>query len=906
MDALAQLNASLTGRYSIDREIGRGGMATVYLARDLRHSRSVAVKVLNPELGAVLGVERFLSEIRVTANLQHPNLLPLFDSGEAEGLLFYVMPFVEGESLRKRLLREKQFPIDGAIHIAGAVAGALDYAHRHGVIHRDLKPENILLSESQPLVADFGIALAVSKAGGERITQSGVSLGTPHYMSPEQATGDRAIDGRTDIYSLGAVLYEMLTGDPPHTASTAQALIAKVLTDAPRDVRVMRPHVPDHVATAIECALEKLPADRWPTAQSFAEALHGRAGAAAIPAGVRTPGTLDTRAGKAKWHHATRRSLVVSTVLAFVVGGTVALAWQFADRAADRESVTFEIEPPAPNGIPEDIARFAISQDGSMVAFVSNSDSGSQVYLRRLSELESWPMPGTNGAFDVEFSPDGEWLSVVTYGGKLLKVRVDGGSIMTIGERLMAWGGVAWESNNSILAGNVPGTGNAIARIDAAGGPPRPLTQPTGIGWEHGRPFVLNDHNTLLFMDWGPGFTEDDFLAIGSLKTGEYARTPLIATAAIGVVDNRIVYVNAAGAIMVVPFDRDGKRTTGDPVPVMEDVTITGGREASLSRRGTLAYKRGQPTQRLVLIDGDGARHELSSEDRTFLPPYWSSGRPTFSPDGRRIAVNLVMQRGDTMSTDIWTFDTRSRTFTRLTSLGDVLGPEWTPDGKHLVFSTRESRAPSIWRQVADGSQPPEKLVQFRDGEGVYWANATPDGRGVLYCHYTISGKTTNLFYVSLHGARQPERLDVGAVPDTCSARVSPDSQWLAYVGSDGGRPNVYVRPFRGRGGRVQVSMDGGDSPLWSRDGRRLFYRRAESGFGFASGSLVVAHVSATQNALHVVKRERLFALGAGGVYDVAPDGKQVLMLRQSDTRVRLIVTTNWLDQLRARLAGLK
>src|SRR5687768_4470666 len=273
---LASLGAALQGRYTIDREVGRGGMATVYLARDVRHNRSVALKVLNPELGAVLGVERFLAEIEVTANLQHPNLLPLFDSGEANGLLFYVMPFVQGESLRARLEREKQLPVDEAVRIAAAIAGALDYAHRHKVIHRDLKPENILMQEGQPLIADFGIALAVSNAGGARITQTGLSLGTPQYMSPEQATGDRVVDGRTDIYSLGAMSYEMLVGDPPHSASTSQAIIAKVLTEKPGSVRARRPNVPPHVDAAIGCALEKLAADRFATAKEFADALEGR------------------------------------------------------------------------------------------------------------------------------------------------------------------------------------------------------------------------------------------------------------------------------------------------------------------------------------------------------------------------------------------------------------------------------------------------------------------------------------------------------------------------------------------------------------------------------------------------------------------------------------------------------
>ena len=206
MSVTDQLNVALAGRYRIEREVGVGGMATVYSARDIKHDRRVALKVLKPELGAVLGTERFLAEIRVTANLQHPNLLPLFDSGEADGLLFYAMPFVEGETLRSWLAREKQLPVDEAVRLAVSVAGALDYAHRRGVIHRDLKPENILLHEGQPLVADFGIALAVSNAGGNRITQTGLSLGTPQYMSPEQATGDRQIDARTDVYSLASVV----------------------------------------------------------------------------------------------------------------------------------------------------------------------------------------------------------------------------------------------------------------------------------------------------------------------------------------------------------------------------------------------------------------------------------------------------------------------------------------------------------------------------------------------------------------------------------------------------------------------------------------------------------------------------------------------------------------------------
>ncbi|HSR93168.1 MAG TPA: serine/threonine-protein kinase, partial [Gemmatimonadales bacterium] len=246
-----RLSTALSDRYRIERELGQGGMATVYLAQDLRHDRRVAVKVLRPELAAVIGADRFLSEIKTTANLQHPHILPLFDSGDADSFLFYVMPFVEGESLRDRLSREKQLPIPDAVRIATEVAGALDYAHRHGVIHRDIKPENILLHDGRALVADFGIALAASKAGGTRMTETGMSLGTPIYMSPEQAMGEREVTARSDVYALGCVLYEMLVGDPPFIGSTAQAIVAKVLTEKPAPPSKFRETVPEAVEDAV-------------------------------------------------------------------------------------------------------------------------------------------------------------------------------------------------------------------------------------------------------------------------------------------------------------------------------------------------------------------------------------------------------------------------------------------------------------------------------------------------------------------------------------------------------------------------------------------------------------------------------------------------------------------------------
>ncbi len=271
-DLLERVRASLAGRYTIERELGRGGMATVYLARDLKHDRPVALKVLRPELAASLGADRFLREIQVTAHLTHPNILPLLDSGRADEFLYYVTPYVEGESLRSRLERERQLPVDEAVRLAAAVAGALDYAHRHQIIHRDIKPENILLEDGQAVVADFGIARALHAAGSAKLTETGVAVGTVAYMSPEQATGEE-FDGRSDIYSLGCVLYEMLAGEPPFTGPTAQVVTARRLAGSVPSLHAVRDSVPRQIEQAIGKALAKLPADRFATAAEFADAL---------------------------------------------------------------------------------------------------------------------------------------------------------------------------------------------------------------------------------------------------------------------------------------------------------------------------------------------------------------------------------------------------------------------------------------------------------------------------------------------------------------------------------------------------------------------------------------------------------------------------------------------------------
>ena len=408
-ELLGRLQSALSDRYRLDREAGAGGMATVYLAEDVRHDRRVALKVLRPELAAVIGAERFLAEIKLTANLQHPHILPLFDSGEADGYLFYVMPFVEGETLRDRMTREKQLPVADALRITTEVASALDYAHRHGVVHRDIKPENILLHDGQALVADFGIALAASKASGARMTETGMSLGTPHYMSPEQAMGEREITARSDVYALGAVLYEMLTGDPPFTGSTAQAVVARVVTESPRPLVPQRHTIPPHVEAAVLTALEKLPADRFASAAEFAEALQDKTYRSTVV-------TAATAAAAGAQAHGRTGAMVYALAGLLVLAVAAALWGWFRPRPVPpltqfslglRTNQTLQA-PLATGG-----ARISLSRDGRSLVYSGPAEGGNRLWVRRFDQLDASPIAGTEGAGTPFFSPDGERVGFV-------------------------------------------------------------------------------------------------------------------------------------------------------------------------------------------------------------------------------------------------------------------------------------------------------------------------------------------------------------------------------------------------------------------------------------------------------------------------------------------------------------
>ncbi|MDH4349202.1 MAG: serine/threonine protein kinase, partial [Gemmatimonadota bacterium] len=628
-----RLKDGLAGRYAIERELGQGGMATVYLAHDLKHDRQVAIKVLRPELAAVIGAERFLAEIKTTANLQHPHILPLHDSGETDGFLFYVMPYIEGETVRDRLTREKQLPIAEAVRIATEVAAALDYAHRRGVIHRDIKPENILLHDGSALVADFGIALAASKAGGARMTETGMSLGTPHYMSPEQAMGEREITARSDVYALGCVLYEMLLGEPPFTGPTAQAIVAKVMTEKPAPLAIRRDRVPPHVEDAVLTALEKLPADRFATAGEFGAAL-ATATAAPRVAGARTAAAAREGPG--------RRWQVVAGVLGVVaLGLAAALAVMSRRTPEEPRAIRVEMRPGASSG-PYPM-RVAGAPDGRSYAYCT---SAAAVAIRRWEDLAPTPVPGlTSGCVALAYSPDGASLAVIAIPTALFILPLEGGALPRrlavdgLDDVAVYGGSLDWGSDGHLYLSGRHGL-SRISPLD--GSTERVAVADTALTF-YGVDLLPDARHAVVVT--APAADPNLQVGILDLRAGTIA--PITPGVVGRYVDpGHLLVVRRDGAVLGVPVD-PGTRLPSGPLVVQPDSLGISGSEATsaallqglidVGADGTLLYWRSilSAESQPVLVDRRGVERPL--------PEAWTGLNliPRFSPDGARFAIEM-------------------------------------------------------------------------------------------------------------------------------------------------------------------------------------------------------------------------------------------------------------------------
>jgi Tol biopolymer transport system component len=811
------LAAALADRYRLERELGAGGMATVYLAEDLKHHRQVAVKVLRPELVSSFGADRFLREIEVTAQLAHPHILPLLASGEVDGTLFYVMPFVEGESLRDRLTQQGQLPLGEAIQIAREVADALGYAHAHGVIHRDIKPENILLQAGHAVVSDFGIARAVTAAKGQGLTQTGMAVGTPTYMSPEQATGSRQIDGRSDIYSLGCVLFEMLSGETPYTGPTPQAILAKKLGQPCPLVSVVRETVPASVEAALVRALAKAPADRFASPGEFAEAL---AGGSMPPAPRRAPPQLTGRL-----RGAAAATLVVAAAVyawysryptarhgpgGFDVRQLTAepgVEWfpslspdgkwlvYSGDGAGKRDIYLRSVGGENPINLtrdsPADDDQPAFSPDGSRIAFRSEREGGGIFVMGRTGEAVKRV---TRAGYHPAWSPDGLQLVYANEKVELYPQNSNGYSslsVVTIGSGEVRdlsvadgttpnWSPNGWRIAYTRRLGNPANVD--VYTIPAEGGAPVPVT-------------------TEVATDWGPVWSPDGgYLYFASDRSGSMN-------------------------LWRVPIDEKTGRSRGGPEAITTPATSLA--HVSLAAGGRhIAYSSALVTtniQRLTLDPGTGTvRGEpswLTSGSRR-----WSSPDP--SPDGEWVAFYSLVRPGGDLYV-IRSDGTGLRQVTGDSAVDRV--PRWSPDGKWIAFFSSRSGILSPWKIRPDGSD----LQPLADTEGAY-ASWSPDGTRVAVPAITGPGGKVLLFDPNrAWGSQQPEVLpepDSALAPFTVNS-WSPDGQWLAgSVGLADSGIVVYSIPSRSY--RRLTSF--GSWPVWLPDSRRLLFVTGGNAFYLA------------------------------------------------------------------------
>ena len=883
--SIAQLTTALADRYRIERELGAGGMATVYLAHDVRHDRKVALKVLRPELSAILGAERFLAEIKTTANLQHPHILGLFDSGEAAGLVYYVMPFVEGESLRDRLKRDHQLPVEEAVRLAREVADALEYAHQQGIVHRDIKPENILLHGGHAVVADFGIALAASRSeGGARMTETGMSLGTPHYMSPEQAMGEREITPKADIYALGCVLYEMLTAEPPFVGASAQAIIGRVLTEEPRPLTAQRKTIPPNVEAAVQRALSKLPADRFASAKEFGDAL---ARSDYTDAGTRA---TTAAAGSAPERVSAQVRLFHSAPWVLLVA---ALALYARERM--RPSPTpppigrfaLKLEPLVSSGLTGQV--IALDPDGTRIVYVGTTSAGAELLTRTLGQVEPVPLAGTVGALSPFFSHDGTELAFVI-GTKLVKVAVGGGPKLPIADVGNSFRGGSWNEGDTILFADE----NGLHFVPAAGGAPTRLAAPdSGTGETFRWPHFLPGGQAALFATNDSGV---DRLAAITLSTASIKRFDVVGANPHYVKQGYVTLtvlsglasgsgVLGVGMLVTVPFDARRLEVLGAPVPMADSVQVGGTSRTGklgVSRTGTVAFASGVAgVTSLVIRARDGTVRDLGAP----LRPY---GAPRLSPNGERVAVE-VADAGN----DIWVFELAGRTLTRLTFERTAQRPIWSPDGRRVAFLRAGNASDLAWI-LADGSAPAESLVVAPGDQST--GEFTPDGRSLVI----REGGTTRprqISVVAMDSARVPRPLFTSAFQNH-SPSLSPDGRWVAFVSDESGRNEIYVRPFPGPGGRWQVSKEGGNEPRWSPTGREIFFRSAAN---LMSASVVAGSTFAPGEV------RLLFRSGGNPElthrnYDVTRDGLSFIMPYQTrENEQTMVVLLNWFENLPAR-----
>lgn len=886
-DTVQRINQALEGRYRIERELGEGGMAKVYLADDLRHERRVALKVLKPELAAVVGGDRFLTEIKTTANLQHPHILPLFDSGEADSFLFYVMPFIEGETLRDKIDREKQLPVDEALGIATAVASALHTAHEAGIVHRDIKPGNILLSRGEPLVADFGIALAVGSAGGNRLTETGLSVGTPYYMSPEQATGDQVVGAASDTFALACVLYEMLVGEPPYPGTTAQAVLGKIIQGAPVSATGIRKSIPLNVDAAIRKALEKIPADRFSSAQEFAKAL--------ADSNFRHGDDESQAAGAAstRW----RNVAIAASLVALVFAGMTGASLVRSDPPPPVERFSL-----LPSPAQSQDGMFDISADGSAIVFSAQSQGATHLELRRLGSVTPTRIPGTEEAFFPTLSPDGTEVAF-TSGGSIKVAPLAGGVVRTLTDSVSCC--IRWGPDDHIYFST---PSRAIARVPSSGGDVEQMTElPQESREQHGDFTVVPGQDLAFFTVWG----ETPRVEAYRMSTGERA-TVTTGVKPFVTDDGHLVFGSLEGQILAARFDATTMSLNGPAIPLVEGVRIDSGQWPfyAVAENGDLVYWTGASTPgsdgRVVRISRDG---EVEAVDPSWL---FDPGTPevsvALSPDGRRLAVKITTDEGE----DIWVKELDDGPLSRLTFDPEAdFRPRWSADGNWIYFvSFRDGDGDiDLYRKRWDATGPAELVLDFDQRHVAEAILDRQEEAWILRLGGSNVTGTTGIRDIVGAAVGDTALYPLAAEPyDEKAAALSPDGRWLAYESTETGRDEIYVRPYPNvTDGKWQISTNGAINPVWARGGSELFYISLTGEMTVATlefdGEVRVRSREPLFNAFEL----RIFAQNNYASYDVSLDDEHLYMVQLGagegeDAFNEFILVQHWLTEVNERL----
>jgi serine/threonine protein kinase len=868
------------GPYEILSAIGAGGMGEVYKARDTRLDRIVAIKVLPTHLADRSELrERFEREAKTIASLNHPHICTLYDTGHQDDIDFLVMEYIEGETLAQRL-QKGSLPIQQVLQYAIEIADALDKAHRKGVTHRDLKPGNIMLTKSGTKLLDFGLAklkqevapanvqLSQLPTANDPLTAQGMIVGTLQYMAPEQLEC-KEVDARTDIFAFGAVVYEMATGKRAFEGKSQASVISAIMSSDPLPMSTLRSMTPPALDRVVKTCLAKDRDNRWQTASDLCRELKwiaGESGPHTAPVAVAS--------GRKNW---LKTLLWTGATLAacMIVGLVVWMLKPATPKPVTRFTMSLPPGQRLDLGLP-----IAISPDGSRLVYSAGSNNiTTQLYIRAMDGLQAVPIPGTEGAHNPFFSPDGQWVGFNAT-GKLKKVSLSGGASVYLTDVTAGQvSGTSWGSQGMIAV--APQTSGPIYQIPETGGNLEPLTRLEKTESGHRWPEFLPGGKSLLFM-LAPN--NNPKIVAQTLGTNEHRDLQQAGIFPRYASSGHLVYFQGSNLIAVL-FDPQRLATTGAAVPVLQGVLPVG---FSFSSTGTLIYISdtvGAGSLKLVWVDRKGTEQPVPAPAHNYV-------LPRVSPDGQRVAAGI-----EETDNQIWVYDLGRDTLTRLTFEGSSNNdPVWTPDGKRIVFKGTGNR---LFWQPADGSAAADTLTNSELSGNNVPGSWSPDGQVLAFMEINpITGY--DIFTLPLTD-RKPQPFVRTPSLET-APRFSPDGHFIAYASDESGRVEIYVRPYPGPGGKWQISTEGGSEPVWNPRGRELFYR---------TGHKMMAVDVTTQPSFSVGKPRMLFegpyvpTPRSFPDYDVSPDGQRFLMLKpneQAQAPAQINVVLNWFEELKQKV----